>query len=176
MPIPIGGVVTVDIHPVDRSHTDGRRLPGVIVDISIHDEMRFYKVGVVGGILKDSDTRPDLIYESNLVPNDYDLEGVLEQWRNLPKISVHQAVANISQTGGQGHLKCSCTIACRTPKCTCFKANRKCNSRCHKKNSRCLNHDECEVISENDFNTSDDEDFEILNTQPHRETRARKTK
>jgi len=44
MPIPIGGVVTVDTHPVDRSHTDARRLPGVIVDISIHDEIRYYCV------------------------------------------------------------------------------------------------------------------------------------
>ena len=111
MPIPIGGVVTVDTYPVDRSHTDARRLPGVIVDISIHDEIRYYKLSVVGGTLKDSYTRPDLIYESNLVPNDYDLEDVLEQWRNLPKISVHQAIANISQTGGQGCLKCSCTTA-----------------------------------------------------------------
>ena len=142
-------------------------------------EIRYYKVGVVGGTLKDSYTRPDLIYESNLVPNDYDLENVLEQWRNLPKISVHQAIANISQTGGQGYLKCSCTTACRTLKCTCcFKANRKCNSRCHKKNGRCLNHDECEVISENDFNTSDDDEdvYELLNAQPQKGKRARKTK
>ena len=68
--------------------------------------------------------------------------GLSLEWDRLKKISLRQAVRNVSLSGGQGRLKCSCKVAtCQTNRCACFKAKRKCNSRCHPANARCRNHD-----------------------------------
>ena len=158
VPIPIGAVVTLATTHLDRSHSDDRRLPGVIVDVTIHDDTRFYKVGVVGGVLKDAYQRRDLVHERDIEDVAYGLENVVATWKTAKRISIREAVANISMTGGQGYLKCMCTTACRSQRCACFKAGFKCNSRCHPKNDRCLNHDECERASSASSSEDDNED------------------
>ena len=119
------------------------RLPGVVLDIRVHDNKSFYKIGVVGGILNTSYLRQDLVHEIKQTPEFFGLEGIREgNWRDLPQISVRQGLKQVSITGGQGYVKCQCKGTCATAKCACFKAERKCNSRCHKSNATCCNHDD----------------------------------
>ena len=55
------------------------------------------------------------------------------------KLSVRQAVKELSVGGGQGFLKCNCTGGCLTNRCSCKKAGLLCNSRCHGANGNCKN-------------------------------------
>ncbi|CAF0710231.1 unnamed protein product [Brachionus calyciflorus] len=55
------------------------------------------------------------------------------------KLSVRQAVREISIGGGQGMSKCNCTGGCLTNRCSCKKSGLLCNSRCHGANSNCRN-------------------------------------
>jgi hypothetical protein len=103
--IPIGGVVTVGTDAVDRGHTDAKRLPGVVVNITIHDEVRFYEVACIGGRLPTKYIRRDLIYEPTIPPSAYSLDGIVNDWKSLPKISLHKAVELNSITGGQGMIR-----------------------------------------------------------------------
>lgn len=114
-----------------------------MLGISEHDDRYWYKVGVVGGILQKAYLREDLQYAPQMNASTYNLENIGSgNWESLPKISLRQGVKNISLTGGQGRLKCSCTkTTCQTKQCACFKAKVKCNSRCHPKNANCCNHD-----------------------------------
>ena len=124
IPIPVGEVVTIGTTHLDRSHTDARRLPGVVVEVNVHDETNFYKVGVLGGVLKDSYQRGDLTHEPDIEPAAYGLEDVAATWKTAKRISVREAVAKISLTGGQGFLKCACTTACQSQRCTCLYQNK----------------------------------------------------
>jgi len=117
------------------------RIPGIVVDMSTHGDRVFYKVAVFGGLLITSYLRTDLIHEYGISPSAVNLDGLLDTWRTLPKISVREGMKKISLTGGQGHVKCSCTKDCQTSKCACFKAGRTCTSKCHPRSSSCHNHD-----------------------------------
>ncbi|CAF1109465.1 unnamed protein product [Brachionus calyciflorus] len=55
------------------------------------------------------------------------------------KLSVRQAVREISIGGDQGMSKCNCTGGCLTNRCSCKKSGLLCNSRCHGANSNCKN-------------------------------------
>ena len=88
LPIPIGGVVTVAIDRVDRGHNNAKRLPGVVVDMMVVEERRFYTVACLGGVLKTKYLRNDLIYEVNVTQDAYDLEDVFTNWKLL-KVSIH---------------------------------------------------------------------------------------
>ena len=145
--IPVGQVVTVKAPKVDRGHCDAQRVPGVVVEVTEHDGFSFHKVAVKGGLLKDALTRASLEHELHMKPQAFDgLAGLIDTWKTLPEISLRAAVRNVSLTGGQGFLKCSCTGLCLGGNCACRKAELKCNSRCHPSNGKCKNHDECDVI------------------------------
>ena len=83
LPIPIGGVVTVAIDRVDRGHNDAKRLPGVVVDMMVLEDRRFYTVACSGGVLKTKYLRNDLIYEVNVRQDDFDLQDVFTNWKLL---------------------------------------------------------------------------------------------
>ena len=117
------------------------RIPGIVVDKTTHGDKVFHKVAVVGGLLNTSYLRTDLIHEQGMSPSAVNLDGLLENWQTLKKISVREGLKNISLTGGQGHIKCSCTTGCSNARCACFKAGRRCGSKCHPKASNCCNHD-----------------------------------
>ena len=142
---------------------DSHRLAGLVVEITEHDNRQFYKVGVVGGVLNTSFVRQDLVHEAKQSPSSLGLQGVGEgNWRSLPKISIRQGVKNVSLTGGQGMVKCSCKKAtCKTNKCACYRANRKCNSRCHAKNANCKNHDQDDVMDIDDDGEDNAEDSDV---------------
>ena len=112
------------------------------MDYETHADKTYYKVAVRGGLLNTSFLRTDLIHEYSMTPSQVLLDDVVDaHWPTMPKISVREAVKNISLTGGQGHVKCSCKTGCTTAQCACRKAERRCTSKCHPKANNCCNHD-----------------------------------
>jgi len=64
----------------------------------------------------------------------------VQNWRQLPVISIRQGATFESPLGGQGFFKCSCHGACDSNRCACKKADVLCGSRCHKgANGECKN-------------------------------------
>ena len=69
-------------------------------------------------------------------------ESAIIQLNEVPEVilTLREAAAKQSLTGGQGFKKCKCKPAknqCRTKRCVCFKENLLCNSRCHNSLSCC---------------------------------------
>ena len=81
-------------------------MPGVVIEITEHNNLKYYKVGVVGGVLSVSYLRKDLVHELLLPPSHFGLENIVgNNWRSMPEIAVRTAVKMISPTGGQGVIK-----------------------------------------------------------------------
>ena len=64
------------------------------------------RVACKGGVLKTCYSRETLLLEANKAPELYGLQGLVDTWRELPQVSVREALKHISPTGGQGMLKC----------------------------------------------------------------------
>ena len=91
------------------------RIPGIVMDYETHGDKVFYKVAVRGGFLNISFLRTGLNHEYAMTANTVNLDDLTDaHWPTLPKISIREAVKNISLTGDQGHIKCSCTTGCTT--------------------------------------------------------------
>lgn len=68
-----------------------------------------YHIACRGGVLKNCLSRMDLLIEASHTPALYGLEECLKtDWKVLPKISIREALQNISPVGGQGVISCSC--------------------------------------------------------------------
>ena len=134
----IGSVVLIQVDKVDRGKTDFQFLPGVVVQIT---DRSLYRIATSAGILKSCYNRGDLRLREGANASDYDLQDMLEHWeeQGTKRVSVREAVALISPTGGQGYQKCSCSSKCDSKRCACFKAGLYCNSRCHPSNAKCAN-------------------------------------
>jgi len=52
-------------------------------------------------------------------------------------VSSKKASTSISQTGGQGYLRCNCKAKCVSEKCSCRSSGILCNSKCHNSLSCC---------------------------------------
>ena len=135
--LPIGAVVRLSIHNVDRAKCDNTAAICVVVD----KEKKSYRVANAAGVYKELVSRPHLQYVTTANLHIMGLEHVLQDWKKMPCISVRGVAASTSPAGGQGFVSCKCTGPCNSYKCSCFRANRICNSRCHPTNSRCCNHD-----------------------------------
>ena len=72
---------------VDRGHNDGKRLPGGVVEMTVIEERRYYKVACIGGVLKHRYLRADLIYEPLVTRTCYQLDEVFATWKNLKVIN-----------------------------------------------------------------------------------------
>jgi hypothetical protein len=132
----VGHVVKVRINEVDRAKTDVMDLPCVVVEIT---SQKNYRLAAKGGVLRNVYPRSELILENDATPELRGLADALTNWRTMRLLSVREALAIISPTGGQGFFKCNCQGKCDDRKCKCKKNNLKCNSRCHTKSSCCVN-------------------------------------
>ena len=78
------------------------------MDYETRGDKTFYKVAARGGLLNTSFLRTDLIHEYAMTASQVSLDDIVDaHWPTMPKISIREAVKNISLTGGQGHIKCS---------------------------------------------------------------------
>ncbi|KAK7092401.1 hypothetical protein V1264_008149 [Littorina saxatilis] len=120
-----GDNVMIPIPLVDRGKGDPRNLIGVIIDRNTSDDL--YKIAARNGLLKGRFSRNqfDVSKERFLTEDSVDLTKA---------ISVRQAVIAESLGGGQGFVKCNCSMSgkrCATNRCKCHKNKVLCNSRCH---------------------------------------------
>ena len=127
--VSIGDYVALPIPDVDRGLSEARNLICRIVDIDYDKSL--YELACEAAVLDTMFARNsfDLVKDCSV-----ELEVKLDK-----KLSIRQAVKELSVGGGQGFLKCNCTGGCLTNRCSCKKAGLLCNSRCHKANGNCKN-------------------------------------
>ena len=92
-----------------------------------------YQIGTENGMLKGWLDKTSMQKSTAFTVNIKDVP------ENL--ISIREAAAFQSLTGGQGLKKCNCKSVgnrCQGNRCKCFKAKRQCTSRCHS-NLTCKN-------------------------------------
>ena len=136
-PLAVGTVVLLLVHDSDRGKCDPKRIPGIVMHVTEHNN---YHVACKGGLLNNCLSRGDLVVEKHKTAASYDLQDLVNQaWNTMKKISMRQAAANYSPVGGQGMLRCDCKTKCVDGRCKCRKAGYICNSRCHKCNQHCEN-------------------------------------
>ena len=134
--IPVGTVVRVKVDKVDRGKLDHKSVPGVIVEVTEHDN---YRIACKGGTLKECLGAQRFQVETLKKPKHYDLDEPFSNWQFMRKISIREALTYISKMGGQGFFFCNCKGKCDKNNCKCRKNGRQCNSKCHPQNSNCLN-------------------------------------
>ncbi|CAL1672264.1 unnamed protein product [Lasius platythorax] len=126
-PLQINDNITLSVPTVDRGPLDFNNILGVVTDT----KNDVYQIGTKDGILKGWFPRIEIAKSStNLIT-----------MADVPKnvLTLREAAAKQSASGGQGYKKCNCKIAknqCQTNRC--FKAKILCNSRCHSSSS-CIN-------------------------------------
>ncbi|XP_064096547.1 uncharacterized protein LOC135208374 [Macrobrachium nipponense] len=118
-----GDNVAIPIPLVDRGCGDPRNILGVIVD---RDQNDMYKISVKSGMLKTRFSRNqfDLCPQKLLKESDVNC---------TQEVSLRQAVAKESKSGGQDSVRCNCAgnRRCESNRCKCYKSKIKCSSRCH---------------------------------------------
>ena len=127
-PLTVGDIVTVIIPPEDRGPLDLPNIFGIIM----HIENGVYQIGTQDCLINGWFPRTS-IQKSNC--KYIDASEVPKE-----KLSLREAAAKQSLSGGQGYKKCQCKSLknqCQTNKCKCFKAGILCNSRCHSSSSCC---------------------------------------
>jgi hypothetical protein len=135
-PLVIGTVVRVKVDKVDRGKLDHHSVPGVIVQVTDHDN---YRIACKGGVLKECLGAQRFQVEPIKKAEHYELEEAFRCWETMRKISIREALTFISKMGGQGAFHCSCKGACNKNTCKCRKNGRECNSKCHPRNTSCIN-------------------------------------
>ena len=137
----VGDVVQLGLADVDRTKVDPRNLTCVVVDCvrkgEIEEELK-YRLASSHAVLNGLYTRPYL-QQLRTTPALMNLQGALENWRDM-RVQSERASSNaLSLVGGQGMVRCNCLGNCLQGKCRCLRAERRCNSRCHKGSKRCKN-------------------------------------
>ena len=137
--VEVGTFVMVKVDKVDRGPLDAPLLPCVVVEIT---ENNYARVACKGGVLTSCFSRETLLTDHTKGSRlqQFGLENHVQNWRQLPVISIRQGATFESPLGGQGFFKCSCHGACDSNRCACKKADVLCGSRCHKgANGACKN-------------------------------------
>lgn len=128
-----GDCISLTVPKVDRGPLDFGNILGVVMLI----KNGVYQVGTSHGVIKGWFPRTDIgIARSNTISKEIVPTDIL--------ITLREAAAKQSLSGGQGFAKCNCkpsTNQCRTKRCNCFKNERRCNSRCHLSSTCCNKHD-----------------------------------
>jgi hypothetical protein len=135
-PLTVGTVVRVKVDKVDRGKLHHKSIPGVIVEVTEHDN---YRIACKGGTLKECLGVQRFQVETLKKPEHYDLDEPFSNWQFMRKISIREALTFISKMGGQGFFFCNCKGKCDKNNCKYRKNGRDCNSKCHPQNTNCLN-------------------------------------
>ena len=128
----VGEFVGLRIDKVDRTNTDPKILPCVVVERK--DEL--VKLACVNGII-DQLWPMDALVSLSAVPDtlvDLTMNG-------LPEISVITA-SKLFVRGAVNGICCSCKSGCKTKQCVCRKNQVFCSTKCHKNTSGCKNMEE----------------------------------
>ena len=82
-PIGVGTVVCIKVDRVDRGKLDPHSVPGVVCEVTEHDN---YRIACNGGVLKDCLGRGRFQIEMIKKAEHYDLQDVLESWQTKKRI------------------------------------------------------------------------------------------
>ncbi|XP_051167782.1 uncharacterized protein LOC127285690 [Leptopilina boulardi] len=118
-----GDCITLSIPEVDRGPLDFLNIYGVIMNY----ENGVYQIGTKDGLLKGWFPRAEIKKSGSNVITFSDVS-------TDTLISLREAAAQQSISGGQGFKKCNCKASqsqCKTKRCICFKSGTLCDSRCH---------------------------------------------
>ena len=119
-PAQIGDTVRIQVPDVNCGRTDNRNMLAVVVGIEDSD---FYKLANENGTLKQLYTRNQfVICKEKLLSIDE---------VHFQEISLREAAAANSRSGGQGYTRCHCKRKCSTNKCSCKSKGLLCNSNSH---------------------------------------------
>lgn len=123
----VGDEVTMPVPGVDRGPLDFANIRGII--LATKDDL--YQIGTKNGLLAGWYNRTEMqnCQTSELSADDVPRDRVM---------TIREAAASQSLTGGQGFKKCMCKSGakqCRTLRCKCFKAGLECNTKCHSSHS-----------------------------------------
>ncbi len=93
----VGTIVRVKVDKVDRGKMDHKSVPGVIVEVTKHDN---YRIACKGGVLKECLGAQRFQVESLKDTAHYDLDVAFRSWSTMKKISIREALSHISKMGG----------------------------------------------------------------------------
>jgi len=125
----IGDYVGIKIDKVDRTNTDPKILPGVILEKQ-NDKI---KIACEFGVINQWWSMGSIV-QLSMVPETL----VNLQTKQLKEISFMTA-CKLCVRGAVNGVTCSCKGGCKTKQCPCRKKNIACSTKCHKNGSRCVN-------------------------------------
>jgi hypothetical protein len=125
----VGDYVGIQIDKVDRTNTDAKILPCVIIE-KLNDKV---KVACMFGVI-DHTWPLTSVVQLTAVPE----ELIKLNRDNLKKVSLVTA-SKLFVRGAVNGITCSCKGSCKTKQCACKRNNVFCSTKCHKQGSCCKN-------------------------------------
>ena len=133
----VGDTVGIKIHRADRTNTDARLLPCKVMEVSVKNGKKFYRIYSASGILKNKFTGEELADMKNVTfPSLSSADP-----SNLEEVSLVQASRATTnwQASKKVHDVCQCKGSCITNRCCCKKRGIKCSTKCHINSMACQN-------------------------------------
>ena len=127
-------IVGVKIHPVDRTNTDAKVLPCLIIEKIEHDEQVKFKLVCEYGKLDNFYSLEHLIDLNMACPGELK-HIVVDNLKNITFIEAYKLHVRASTTG----QTCDCKSKCRTKLYGCRKMEVFCSTKCHSKRGACKN-------------------------------------
>jgi transposase InsO family protein len=128
--------VGISIHSVDRTNTDPKYLPCLVVDKFEKNNIFLYKLICQYGALENTFEVGQLVDLKAACPDE--LKHIDAD--NLMPITIIEASKLYSRGSTTGHT-CNCRGKCATKTCPCKKENVFCSTKCHSKRGGCSNMD-----------------------------------
>ncbi|CAF1155664.1 unnamed protein product [Didymodactylos carnosus] len=130
----INDCVGVSINTVDRTNTDAKLLPCLIISKEKKNDDITFRLACKFGKLQNSYTVESLIDLKEACPADLKAIDVEE----LEDISFIEACKLYVRSAVNG-VTCDCKSQCATKHCPCKKSNVACSTKCHSKRGQCKN-------------------------------------
>ncbi|CAF1424404.1 unnamed protein product [Rotaria sordida] len=130
----VNDCVGIEIHSVDRTNTDPKYLPCVIVEKLEQNNIFSFKLICQYGVLTNTFEASQFLNLKDACPTELKNLDVA----NLKPITIIEASKLYSRGSTTGRT-CNCRGTCGTKTCPCKKENVFCSTKCHSKRGGCLN-------------------------------------
>ncbi|CAF4463262.1 unnamed protein product [Rotaria sp. Silwood2] len=130
----VNDCVGVPIHPVDRTNTDAKYLPCLIVEKIKKDKNIMYKLVCQYGKLENTFAIEHLVDLKSACPQELK-QLTIDDLQDITMIEACKLYVRGSISGST----CDCKGKCATKQCPCKKAGVSCSTKCHSKLGACKN-------------------------------------